>query len=141
MAKVGEITFNKTEDGRAYAVGVVSLAGYKGRVYFVPNTDKGSDKAPDWLICEPKVPGTDFRAEIGSAWNRNGRETGREYVDCYFNGPSFAQPVGNIRAFERDKGEAPGGWDLVYQRPDPSKASKPQGTGAASNGGDDEIPF
>lgn len=141
MAKIGRMTARKTSGGADYFEGEISLAGYKGEFGLVVNEDANSERAPDWLACEPRMPGG-LRCEFGKAWEGKGKDTGRRYLDFVFDGPSFDKPARHIRAFERTKDGEAGAWDIVYQRPDPAKGQGAgQGAAGAGGGGNDEIPF
>ena len=78
------------------AIGYVTKQGdgsYKGQLnrpikvglQFVHNGSKSAEKHPDFRVY------TADRVEIGAAWNRVGRTSGKEYVSVSLEGPEFGQ--------------------------------------------------
>jgi uncharacterized protein (DUF736 family) len=56
------------------------------KLQFVPETNKSKDSAPDFRIYLEKV-------EVGAAWKKVGRESGREYWSVKLDDPTFAAPL------------------------------------------------
>ena len=98
MAQIG--TFTRIEDGSFS--GAIRTLRLNAKVRFVP-TDKDSDKAPDLRAYAGAI-------EIGAAWKRTARETGREFFSVKLDDPSFPAPIfANLVEVE-------GGYALVWSR-------------------------
>jgi uncharacterized protein (DUF736 family) len=99
MAQIG--TFSRGEDGSF--TGVIRTLRLNAKIRFVP-TDKDNDKAPD-------LRGYAGAIEIGAAWKRTARETGREFFSVKLDDPSFPAPVfANLVEIES------GSYALVWSR-------------------------
>jgi len=81
MAQIG--TFTRIEDGSFS--GAIKTLRLNAKVRFVP-TDKDNDKAPDLRAYAGAI-------EIGAAWKRAARETGREFFSVKLDDPSFPAPI------------------------------------------------
>lgn len=92
MANIG--TFLPSGSGFAGTVRTLTL---NVKVKLVPNTDKGSDNAPDFRI----VAGTGY--EIGAAWQKLSRTTERTYLSVTLDDPSFPSTI-FARLVEGDDG-------------------------------------
>ena len=68
MAIIG--TFTLAADGKLS--GNLKTLTLSTKLQFVPETNKSKDSAPDFRIYLEKV-------EVGAAWTKVGRESGREY--------------------------------------------------------------
>ena len=98
MAQIG--TFTRIEDGSFS--GAIRTLRLNAKVRFVP-TDKDNDKTPDLRAYAGAI-------EIGAAWKRTARETGREFFSVKLDDPSFPAPVfANLV-------EVDGGYALVWSR-------------------------
>ena len=98
MAQIG--TFTRIEDGSFS--GAIRTLRLNAKVRFVP-TDKDNDKAPDLRAYAGAI-------EIGAAWKRTARETGREFFSVKLDDPSFPAPIfANLV-------EVDGGYALVWSR-------------------------
>jgi uncharacterized protein (DUF736 family) len=98
MAQIG--TFTRIEDGTFS--GAIKTLRLNAKVRFVP-TDKDNDKAPDLRAYAGAI-------EIGAAWKRTARETGREFFSVKLDDPSFPAPIfANLV-------EVDGGYALVWSR-------------------------
>jgi uncharacterized protein (DUF736 family) len=56
------------------------------KLQFVPETNKSRDNAPDFRIYLDKL-------EVGAAWKKVGRESGRDYWSVKLDDPAFATPL------------------------------------------------
>lgn len=63
--------------------GTLATMSLKKRIRILPNEQKESDGQPDFRIY------TEDRVEIGGAWYRTGRTSGREYISLTFAAPEF----------------------------------------------------
>jgi uncharacterized protein (DUF736 family) len=98
MAQIG--TFTRSDDGSF--IGAIRTLRLNAKVRFVP-TDKDNDKAPDLRAYAGAI-------EIGAAWKRTARETGREFFSVKLDDPSFPAPIfANLV-------EIDGGYALVWSR-------------------------
>lgn len=80
MATIG--SFTKSDNGFTGSVRTLTV---NAKARFVAET-KEKDTAPDFRI----IAGT---AEIGAAWKKTARESGREYISVKLDDPSFAAPI------------------------------------------------
>jgi uncharacterized protein (DUF736 family) len=99
MAQIG--TFTRNSDG---FVGVIRTLRLNAKVRFVP-ADKDNDKAPD-------LRGYAGGIEIGAAWKRTAKETGREFFSVKLDDPSFPAPIYATLV------EVENGYALIWSRPD-----------------------
>ena len=106
MAIIG--TF--TKDGAGYT-GTIETLTFKAALTLEPNTNKKSDKAPDFRIHH-KADG--FTSEIGAAWTKTAKG-GSQYVSLSIHDdPSLASPI-NCRLI---KTGAEHGYTLFWDRPE-----------------------
>jgi uncharacterized protein (DUF736 family) len=78
MPAIGLVT--KNEKG-GYS-GMLNTLTINAPINFIPIKEKHSERSPDFHIYSGK-------AEVGAAWIRTGRESGREYVSACFSAPEF----------------------------------------------------
>ncbi len=83
MAIIG--IFNRTADGKL--TGNLTSLTLNTKLQFVPVTNKSKDSAPDFRVFQ----GNDV--EVGAAWEKIGRETGRKYWSVKLDDPTFAAPL------------------------------------------------
>ena len=83
MATIG--SFTKGDNGLGFT-GSVHTLSVKAKARFVPETDKDKASAPDYRIFAGTV-------EIGAAWRKTAKETGRDYLSVKLDDPSFAAPI------------------------------------------------
>jgi len=99
-----------TKDGAGYT-GTIETLTFKAALTLEPNTNKKSDKAPDFRIHH-KADG--FTSEIGAAWNKTAK-SGSQYVSLSIHDdPSLGQPI-NCRLV---KTGAEHGYTLFWDRPE-----------------------
>jgi uncharacterized protein (DUF736 family) len=81
MAIIGIFTLGA--DGKL--TGSLRTLTLSTKLQFVPETNKTKDSAPDFRVYLDKL-------EVGAAWKKVGRESGREYWSVKLDDPAFAQP-------------------------------------------------
>jgi uncharacterized protein (DUF736 family) len=81
MAIIG--TFTRTENGFTGSLKTLTL---NSKLQFVPETNKTKDSAPDYRIFFGSL-------EAGAAWQRIGRDSGREYWSVRLDDPTFPAPL------------------------------------------------
>jgi uncharacterized protein (DUF736 family) len=90
MAIIG--TFTATSDGGWE--GRIRTLTINVRARIVPNDNRDSDKAPDYLVLVGPT-------ELGAAWVRRSREyPTREYLLVQLDDPSLAQPIAATLLFQ-----------------------------------------
>jgi uncharacterized protein (DUF736 family) len=107
MAIIGKFT----KDGAGFTGSLETLA-FKARLTLEPNTNKKSDKSPDYRVVHA---GEDFTSEIGAAWNRTARKSGAQYVSLSIHDdPSLGQPI-HCRLIKTGSEH---GYTLFWERPE-----------------------
>jgi len=81
MATIGQ--FTKSENGYT---GTVRTLTVNAKARFTP-AEKEKDSAPDFRVFGPG------NAEIGAAWKKTAKETGREYLSVKLDAPSLPAPI------------------------------------------------
>ena len=81
MAIIGSFT----KDGNGYT-GTVRTLSINAKARLMPS-ENGNDKAPDFRVFAAG------NVELGAAWKRKAKETGREYLSLKLDDPSFPQPI------------------------------------------------
>ena len=99
MAIIGR--FTKSDDGY---VGTIRTLSINAKARFAPAAG-GQDKAPDF-----RVFAGEGEIELGAAWIKKARETGRAYLSVKLDDPSFPQPI------HASLVEAEGGFRLIWSR-------------------------
>lgn len=100
-----------TKDGAGYT-GTIETLAFKAALTLEPNTNKKSDKAPDFRIHR-KADG--FTSEIGAAWNKTAQKSGSQYLSMSIHDdPSLGSPL-NCRLV---KTGAEHGYTLFWGRPE-----------------------
>jgi uncharacterized protein (DUF736 family) len=92
MAIIG--TFTRTAKGFSGSLKTLTITA---KLQFVAETDKAKDSAPDYRV----YLGT---TEVGAAWKRTARDSGREYWSVKLDDPAFAAPL-YASLLEADDGE------------------------------------
>lgn len=106
MAVIGKFT----KDGAGYG-GTIETLSFKARLTLEPNTNKKSDKAPDFRVVHIA---DDFTSEIGAAWIKTAKESGSQYLSLSIHDdPTLAEPI-NCRLV---KTGAEDGHTLFWERP------------------------
>jgi uncharacterized protein (DUF736 family) len=82
MAIIG--TFTRTADGKLS--GTLKTLTLSTKLQFVPETSKSKDNAPDYRIFLGAL-------EVGAAWQKTARESGRDYWSVKLDDPAFAAPL------------------------------------------------
>ena len=82
MAIIG--IFTLTAEGKL--TGSLKTLTLSTKLQFVPETNKSKDSAPDLRIFLGGL-------EIGAAWQRTARESGREYWSVKLDDPAFTTPL------------------------------------------------
>jgi uncharacterized protein (DUF736 family) len=82
MAIIG--TFTRTEDGKF--TGSLKTLTLSSKLQFVPETNKSKDSAPDYRVFFASF-------EVGAAWQRTARDSGREYWSVRLDDPTFTAPL------------------------------------------------
>lgn len=94
---------NFTQQNGGYA-GTVRTHTVELNARFVPN-DKETARSPDFLVL------TDDNYQVGAAWSKEGKATGRPYQSVTLDDPSFPTTI-NARLVEGEDGS----YDLVWTR-------------------------
>ena len=81
MAIIG--TFTRTADGFSGSLKTLTL---NSKLQFLPETNKTSDSAPDYRIVLGSL-------EVGAAWQRTAKESGRDYWSVKLDDPAFVVPL------------------------------------------------
>ena len=84
MAVIG--TF--TKDGAGYEGTIVTLA-FTAKLTLEPNTNKKSDKAPDFRVFQVAAGST---SEIGAAWKKTSQE-GAQFLSVSLDDPTFPAKI------------------------------------------------
>ena len=103
MATIG--SFTKGDNGVGFT-GSVHTLSVKARARFVPETDKEKDSAPDYRIF------AGANVDIGAAWRKTAKETGRDYLSVKLDDPSFAAPI-YASLVEAEDGQS---YSLIWSR-------------------------
>ena len=82
MAIIG--TFTRTADGKLS--GNLKTLTLGTKLHFAPETNKSKDNAPDYRIFLATI-------EVGAAWRKTARESGRDYWSVKLDDPAFAAPL------------------------------------------------
>jgi len=86
MAVIGKFT----KDGAGFTGNIETLA-FKARLTLEPNTNKRSDKAPDFRIVHIAEG---FTSEIGAAWIKTARKSGAQYLSLSIHDdPALGAPI------------------------------------------------
>ena len=81
MAIIG--TFTRTADGFSGSLKTLTL---NSKLQFLPETNKTSDSAPGYRIVLGSL-------EVGAAWQRTAKESGRDYWSVKLDDPAFVAPL------------------------------------------------
>jgi uncharacterized protein (DUF736 family) len=107
MAIIGKFT----KDGAGYTGSIETLT-MRAKLTLEPNTQKKSDKAPDFRIIHIAEG---FTTEIGAAWIKTAKKSGAQYISLSIHDdPSLDQPL-NCRLV---KTGAENGHTLFWDRPE-----------------------
>jgi len=101
MATIG--SFTKGDTGFTGSVRTLSV-NVKARITAEPDKEKAS--APDYRVFAGTI-------EIGAAWKKTGKETGRDYLSVKLDDPSFAAPI-YASLVEAEDGQS---FNLIWSRP------------------------
>jgi uncharacterized protein (DUF736 family) len=82
MAIIG--IFTRAADGKLS--GNLRTLTLNTKLQFAPETNKSKDSAPDFRIFSGNL-------EVGAAWKKIGRESGREYWSVKLDDPAFTKPL------------------------------------------------
>ena len=82
MAIIG--TFTRGADGKFS--GSLKTLTLSAKLQLAPETNKSKDSAPDFRIFLTNL-------EVGAAWKKVGRDSGREYWSVKLDDPAFAAPL------------------------------------------------
>jgi uncharacterized protein (DUF736 family) len=82
MAIIG--TFTRTEDFKF--TGSLKTLTLSSKLQFVPETNKTKDSAPDYRIFLAGI-------EVGAAWQRTARDSGRDYWSVRLDDPALPAPL------------------------------------------------
>ena len=85
MAIIGKFT----KDGAGYT-GSIETLGLKARITLEPNTNKRSEKAPDFRVAHIA---DGFTGEIGAAWTKTAKDSGAQYESVSIDDPSLPEPI------------------------------------------------
>ena len=80
MAVIGSFT----KDANGFT-GTVRTLSINAKARFTP-AESGTEKAPDFRVFAGNV-------ELGAAWRRQAKESGREYLSVKLDDPSFPGPI------------------------------------------------
>jgi uncharacterized protein (DUF736 family) len=107
MAIIGKFT----KDGAGYTGSIETLT-YRAKLTLEPNTNKKSDKAPDFRIIHVAEG---FTSEIGAAWIKTSKRTESQYISLSIHDdPALTQPL-NCRLV---KTGVENGHTLFWDRPE-----------------------
>jgi uncharacterized protein (DUF736 family) len=107
MAVIGKFT----KDGAGYTGSIETLA-FRAKLTLEPNTNKKSDKAPDFRIVHVA---DGFTSEIGAAWIKTAKKSGAQYLSLSIHDdPTLAAPI-NCRLV---KSGSENGHTLFWERPE-----------------------
>jgi uncharacterized protein (DUF736 family) len=102
MAIIGN--FRRDGDGFTGHIATLSL---NVAVQFTKAERNGHDRAPDYRIF------AESGFELGAAWTKRARDTGRTYVSCKLDSPEFAAPIfASLMMMDTEDR-----FDLVWSRP------------------------
>jgi uncharacterized protein (DUF736 family) len=76
------------------------------KAHFAPSTNGSGDKAPAFRVYSANY-------ELGAAWHRTARESGREYLSLKLDDPSFPQAIHASLV----ESESAGTYHLLWNRP------------------------
>ena len=82
MAIIG--TFTRTANGNFS--GSLKTLTLTAKLQFAAETNKSKDNAPDYRVFLGAL-------EVGAAWKRTAKESGREYWSVKLDDPAFTAPV------------------------------------------------
>ena len=86
MAVIGKFT----KDGAGFTGNIETLA-FRAKLTLEPNTNKKSDKAPDFRIVHVAEG---FTSEIGAAWIKTARTSGAQYLSLSIDDdPTLLEPI------------------------------------------------
>lgn len=106
-----------TKDGAGFTGTIESLT-MRAKLTLEPNTNKKSDKAPDYRVFHI---GDGFTSEIGAAWNKTAKESGSQYISVSIHDdPALDRPL-NCRLV---KTGTENGHTLFWDRPKASEDRK-----------------
>lgn len=110
MSKIGEIR-TENREGRTILEGFIGTLDLDLVFDLVPNIDKKSDSAPDYIIQIVKPNGQII--VIGAAWQKTYMDNGNErmMLSITLDDPSFPMPL-NVAAFQ----ESDGRWSISFRR-------------------------
>jgi uncharacterized protein (DUF736 family) len=107
MAIIGKFT----KDGAGFTGSIETLT-MRAKLTLEPNTQKKSDKAPDFRIMHIAEG---FTSEIGAAWIKTAKRSGAQYISLSIHDdPSLVEPL-NCRLV---KTGAENGHTLFWDRPE-----------------------
>jgi len=109
MAIIGKFT----KDGAGYT-GYIETLGLKAKITLEPNTNKRSEKAPDFRVTHIA---DGFTSEIGAAWTKTAKESHAQYESVSIDDPSLPEAI-NCRLV---KTGTENGYSLFWERPEPKK--------------------
>ena len=82
MAIIG--TFTRTANGNFS--GSLKTLTLTAKLQFASETNKSKDSAPDYRVFLANL-------EVGAAWKRTAKESGRDYWSVKLDDPAFAAPL------------------------------------------------
>ena len=82
MAIIG--TFTRGADGKLS--GSLRTLTLSSKLQFVPEANKSSESAPDYRIFLGPI-------DVGAAWQKTAKESGRDYWSVKLDDPAFAAPL------------------------------------------------
>ena len=113
MAIIGKFT----KDGAGYTGSIETLT-YRAKLTLEPNTNKKSEKAPDFRIIHVAEG---FTSEIGAAWIKTSKRSESQYISLSIHDdPALAQPL-NCRLV---KTGVENGHTLFWDRPREAEAER-----------------
>lgn len=100
-----------TKENNAFE-GRIQTLTFQAELQLLPEVDKSKDTAPDFRI----VSGHD-QIEVGAGWFKKAK-SGKSYISCKIDDPTFASPLWPILMSEND-----GNYSLYWDRPSPKSDS------------------
>ncbi|MEL7042519.1 MAG: DUF736 domain-containing protein [Pseudomonadota bacterium] len=84
MSTIGYVTHNP--ETNTYKGSLITLSIATG-IEILPNKHKLDDRQPDYRIF------TDQGFELGAAWRKTGKQSGKEYVSLTFSAPELIRRI------------------------------------------------
>lgn len=84
MSAIGYVTHNPESDTFKGSLRTLTIAT---GIEIMPNKEKMDDRQPDYRVF------TDQGFELGAAWRKTGKQSGKEYVSLTFSAPELGRRI------------------------------------------------